>query len=147
MLTVSVADSPIVVCDNGDVFVSDIAFSGFNQALQIKIVGDRIVVIKEVEDAANWICIPPLVDRPARDNVCDAFYPYGNVELSVDDIADMVSMKGADSGDILSRCPADRLMLRGGKLLSAQQRCFRYSPAFRCLFFATESGKQPLIYE
>ena len=83
--------------------------------------------------------------RFASDNVCDAFYPYGDADLldtayiamlaaqldatgdlvktlcdgrvepAVDDTADMVLVKGQNFDDILSRRPGERIIIREGQ--------------------------------
>lgn len=94
-------------------------------------------------------CVHELLDagievRFASDNVCDAFYPYGDAdlldtlyagmlaaqldssaalvksvcdgrsELSLGQPANMVLVQGADFDDILSRRPAERIIIRDG---------------------------------
>ncbi len=60
--------SPVDISGNNGGLVSNVAFPGSNQALEIAFSEGKIAEIRELEAAAEWVCLPPLVDKHVHAN-------------------------------------------------------------------------------
>lgn len=67
-MTVATADNPVVKPAGGDSILGNVAFAGSEQALEVTISDGSIAGIKEVEGPAEWVCLPPLVDKHVHAN-------------------------------------------------------------------------------
>lgn len=68
MLKVAAVDNPVSTVGNGNIILRNVAFAGSDQALEIAVSGGRISGIKKLAAAAEWVCLPPLVDKHVHAN-------------------------------------------------------------------------------
>ena len=68
MLKVAAVDNPVSRFENGNIILRNVAFTCSNQALEIAISGSKISGIKKLAAPAEWICLPPLVDKHVHAN-------------------------------------------------------------------------------
>lgn len=75
-------DSPVTTSGNGEIIISNVAFAGSREPLEITIAGNRITKIKKMDEPAGWVCLPPLVDKHVHAN--RAFTLAGTKPVSFD---------------------------------------------------------------
>ncbi|MYJ96418.1 MAG: amidohydrolase family protein [Proteobacteria bacterium] len=68
MLTVATVDNPVIESTGGNSILSNVAVAGSEQALEVSIFDGSIAGIKEVAGPAEWVCLPPLVDKHVHAN-------------------------------------------------------------------------------
>lgn len=68
MLKVAAVDNPVSTVGNGNIILHNVAFAGSDQALEISVSDGKISGIKKLAAPAEWICLPPLVDKHVHAN-------------------------------------------------------------------------------
>ena len=61
-------ECPVTVSASGDMTLHNLAFAGSGQALEISIADGRIAGIDPLDTPADWVCLPPLVDKHVHAN-------------------------------------------------------------------------------
>ena len=59
---------PVAISGDNGTIISNVAFSGSNQALEIAVSAGKIAEIRELDAAVEWVCLPPLVDKHVHAN-------------------------------------------------------------------------------
>ncbi len=60
--------SPVDISGNNGGLISNVAFPGSNQALEIAFSEGKIAEIRELAAVPEWLCLPPLVDKHVHAN-------------------------------------------------------------------------------
>ena len=67
-MTVAAVDNPVVKPAGGNSVLGNVAFAGSEQAFEVTISDGSIAGIREVAGPAEWVCLPPLVDKHVHAN-------------------------------------------------------------------------------
>ena len=67
-MTVATVDNPVAKPAGGNSVLGNVAFAGSEQTFEVTISDGSVAGIKEVAGPAEWVCLPPLVDKHVHAN-------------------------------------------------------------------------------